>query len=214
MNLSGDLEPLKRVLKQMPPAQSTGYSNWSARVHWLGRDFEAVVETLNNPVWMKMIESTGIALVREYELANAWRELGDEVRATAHFENIVAQREQILSSSWQGRAYGGMTIAISLARLGRLEEALVLADELTTEMSYEKDSMLWGWLFTHQAMIKGLAGDRETAVEDLKVALDTPTGLPITAWDLHYDPNWDFMRDNPAFVELATPDNLIRTAEQ
>jgi tetratricopeptide (TPR) repeat protein len=198
----------------MPPAQSTGYSNWSARVHWLGRDFEAVVETLNNPIWMKMIESTGIALVREYELANAWRELGDEARATAHFENIVAQREQILNSAWQGRAYGGMTIAISLARLGRLEEALVLADELTTEMSYEKDSMLWGWLFTHQAMIKGLAGDRETAVEDLKVALDTPTGLPITAWALHYHPNWDFMRDYPAFVELATPDNLIRTAER
>ncbi len=30
------------------------------------------------------------------------------------------------------------------------------------------------------------------------------------AWNPHYDPNWDFMRDDPRFVELATPQNQIQ----
>ena len=68
-----------------------------------------------------------------------------------------------------------------------------------------------GWLFTFQAMVKGLAGDQEAAIDDLIIAMKTPTAFRVTVWDLHYDPNWDFMRDNPRFVELATPPTVIRT---
>ena len=70
------------------------------------------------------------------------------------------------------------------------------------------------WLFTCQGMIKGLAGDQEAAIDDLVIALDTPTAFRITVWDLYYDPNWDFMRDNPRFLELATPPTVIRTTTQ
>ena len=87
-----------------------------------------------------------------------------------------------------------------------------LGAQLLQEIPADKDAMLWGWLFTYQAMIKGLAGDLDAAVDDLKIALDTPAGFRITVWDLYYDPNWDFMRDNPRFVELATPPTVIRTA--
>ena len=59
------------------------------------------------------------------------------------------------------------------------------------------------WLFSQVA-----------AIDDLVIALDTPTAFRITVWDLYYDPNWDFMRDNPRFVELATPPTVIRTMTQ
>ena len=59
------------------------------------------------------------------------------------------------------------------------------------------------WLFSQEA-----------AIDDLVIALETPTAFRITVWDLYYDPNWDFMRDNPRFVELATPPTVIRTMMQ
>ena len=116
-----------------------------------------------------------------------------------------------MNSSLQTQVYSGMTIALSLAHLGRFDEALELAAKLVADTPPDKDAMLSGWLFSSQAMIKGLAGDQESAIDDLEIALRTPTAFRVTVWDLHYDPNWDFMRDNPRFVELATPPTVIRT---
>jgi tetratricopeptide (TPR) repeat protein len=115
-----------------------------------------------------------------------------------------------MNSALQAQAYGGMNIAISLARLGRFDEALALATKLTDEIPPERDQMLWGTLLANRAMVKGLAGDQEGAVDDLEVSLRTPGAFRVTPWDLYYDPNWDFMRDNPRFVELATPEVTIR----
>jgi TolB-like protein len=66
-------------------------------------------------------------------------------------------------------------------------------------------------ILASRAMIEGLAGNQEAAVDDLELALEATSGFPITVWDLYYDPNWDFMRDNTRFVELATPPTTIRT---
>jgi len=147
----------------------------------------------------------------DYQLASAYRLKGDLDKADEHFKRAVDYLDDAINSALQVKAYGGMTIAMALARLGRFEEALALAEQLTQEIPYEKDSMLWGWLLTYQAMVVGLAGDQDAAVNQLKTALEIPTGLGISTWELHYDPDWDFMRDNPRFVELATPANLIRT---
>jgi len=105
----------------------------------------------------------------------------------------------------------GMTIALSLAHLNRFSEAVALAEQLMRNIPYEKDSLVWGSLLTYQAMVKGLAGDQETAIYDLKIALETPATFGPTAWELHYDPNWDFMRDNPHSIELATPGKRVGT---
>jgi TolB-like protein/Tfp pilus assembly protein PilF len=213
LNLTGDLGPLQRVFEQMTLEATSDYVQHSARVHWLQRDADAVIDTLNNPIWMEVAERRAGALrvFRYYELANAYRLQGDQDKALEQYQMAIGELEDAMNSVLQVKAYGGMTVALSMARIDRLDEALALALQLTREIPYEKDSMLWGWLLTYQAMIKGLAGDQEAAIDDLRIAFEIPTAFPITAWDLHYDPNWDFMRDNPHFVELSTPDNLIRT---
>ena len=48
-------------------------------------------------------------------------------------------------------------------------------------------------------------------MDDLERAFEIPAAFRVSTWELHYDPNWDFLRDNPRFVELATPENIIRT---
>ena len=213
LNLTGDLGPLQRVFGQMTLEASSDYAAYSARVHWLQRDADAVIDTLNNPVWMEVADTRngGLRIFRYYELANAYRLQGDQDKALEQYQLAIGELERAMNSVLQVKAYGGMTVALSLARIDRLDEALALALQLTHEIPFEKDSMLWGWLVANRAMIKGLAGDQEAAIDDLKIAFEIPSSFPITAWDLHYDPNWDFMRENPRFVELSSPDNLIRT---
>lgn len=211
MNLNGDLEPLERVFEKMNVMDSSQYLSHSSRVHWLQRDIDATIEVLNNPIWTGFTEFRAFLASRDYQLANAWRLRGDMEKAQEHYERVIATREKVMNSALQVKVYAGMSIALSLARLGRHDEALELAATLVNETPYEKDALLWGWLLAYQAMVKGLAGDQEAAIDDLKIALKTPAAFRVTVWDLYYDPNWDFMRDNPRFVELATPPNVIRT---
>ena len=211
--LTGNFEPLERVFEKMNLTDSTNYVTTSTLAPWLQRDVDATIEVLNNPIWTQ--DSIGYVFQtnRDYELANAYRLKGEIEKAELHFERVIATRDDVMNSALQVQVYSGMSIAQSLARLGRFDEALELAAQLVSNTPPERDAMLWGWLFSSQAMIKGLAGDQEAAIDDLIIALETPTAFRITVWHLYYDPNWDFMRDNPRFVELATPPVVIRTTK-
>ncbi len=211
MNLNGDLEPLERVFEKMNPVVSTSYSTWAHRVHLYNRDFDATIEALNNPVWKSGSIDRIFLDFRNYELADAYRIKGDQETANQHYQMVIDRLEFTLNSVIQVQAYLGMTIAKSMAHLGRFDEALSLATKLTNEFPYERDAMIYGWLLGNLAMVKGLAGDQEAAMDDLEKAFNIPTAVHrVRAWDLHYDPNWDFMRDNPRFNELATPNIVIR----
>jgi tetratricopeptide (TPR) repeat protein len=214
MNLTGDLEPLERVFEKMNLVDSSQYITQSARVHWLQRDADAAIEVLNNPIWTQGSIGEVFQTNRDYALANAYRLKGETEKAESHFERVIGLQDKVMNSALQVQVYSGMSIAVSMARLGRFDEALELAAKLVSDTPPEKDAMLWGWLFTLQAMVKGLAGDQEAAIDDLVIALRTPAAFRVTVWGLHYDPNWDFMRDNPRFVELATPPTVIRTMSQ
>jgi len=211
MNLNGDLKPLERVFEKMNPEASTSYTTWAHRVHLYKRDFDATIEVLNNPIWTSSSIDTLFLDFRNYELATVYRMKGDQETANQHYQMVIDKLEFSSNSVIQVRAYLGMTIAISMAHLGRFDEALSLATKLTDEFPYERDSMMYGGLLTYQAMVKGLAGDQDAAMDDLEKAFDIPTAIRVHSWDLHYDPNWDFMRDNPRFNELATPNIVIRT---
>ncbi len=211
LNLTGDLKQLERVFEKMNLTDSTNYLSTSARVHWYQRDVDATIEVLNNPIWTQASKAIDFQTNRDYALANAYRLKGEPEKAEEHFLSIITNQEEIMNAVLQVQVYSGMDVALSMARLGRFDEALELSAKLLRDTPPEKDAMLWGWLFTCQAMVKGLAGDQDAAIDDLKVAIATPSGFRVTVWDLHYDPNWDFMRDNPRFVELATPPTVIRT---
>ena len=51
LNLNGDFKPLERVFGKMNLVDSTNYTIYSARVHWLQRDVDATIEVLNNSIW-------------------------------------------------------------------------------------------------------------------------------------------------------------------
>ncbi len=209
--LSGDYSFIEKVLQTMPPVVSTAYHSASKLVPWYRRDADSVIELLQSALWLESENSVDFAVGRLFQLANAYRLKGDKNKANEFYQQVVDLREHVFASALQAQAYAGMNVAISLAYLGRFNEALELADQLVRDIPFERDAMLWGTLLANQAMVIGLAGDQETAIDQLAETLKIPSAFPTIAWDLYYDPDWDFLRDNPRFVELATPANVIQT---
>jgi len=209
--LSGDLQPIAATLEKMTPVMSTAYIGASTVVPWYQRDSKRVIEILHNPLWASVNDSTDFRNFWLYQLANAYRLDGQQELATQTYQAIIDQKDKIMASSLQPQAYQGMNVAISMARLGLFDEALQLAEQLVANIPYERDAMLWGTLLVNQAMVMGLAGEEEAAIDQLTEAIDIPTAVAIHRRDLQLDPNWDFLRNNPRFVELATPDNMIQT---
>ncbi len=210
-NLTGDLETLERVFEKMNLTDSSDYFIYSARIHMLQRDADAAIEVLNNQLWAGEAVPFIALTNRDFSLARAYRLKGDEEQAQLHYERVISHLEDVRHTALQRRSYGGMQIANSLARLGRLDEALELAGSLANDPLVKGDNLLRGRMMYELALVKGLAGDTDGAIDDLQISLDTPASFRITVWDLYYDPEWDFMRDNPRFVELATPPVVIRT---
>ncbi len=210
LNLTGDLEPMERVFETMNLVGTTDYLAWSSTVHSYKRDWDRTIAVLENPVWTDLAVQLVGETNRLTRLGDAWRMKGDEEKARQFYERVIASQDEIMNSALQVRVYSGSHVAMALARLGRFEEALALADRLVKENPYEKDALVAVTPVFRRALVRGLAGDSDGAISDLEVAMNMNGALPPTPWDLYYDPNWDFMRDDPRFVELATPENLIQ----
>ena len=210
LNLSGDLKPVERVFERMNLAASTSYISWSAYVHILQRDPDRAIEVLEGPVWAELSNQTVGKTNYLSQLADAWRLKGDPVKANEFYEQLIEDLDWVMDSSMQTQVYSGAAIAVAMARLGRNEEALELVDWLVEQNPYEEDALVAITPIYTRAMVRALSGDADGAIADLETVLNMRGAFTTTAWDLHYDPNWDFMRDDPRFVELATPSNLIQ----
>ena len=142
--------------------------------------------------------------------AGIWRLKGDQDSANGLYEEVVDRRAEIEAYSTQPRIFGSMQLALALAHLGRHQEAIELLDRVASVITPNSDAMMWPILPCTRAMVLGLGGNHDGAIAVLGTCMETPQTSPVTAWILHYDPDWDFMRDDPRFVELSTPENLIQ----
>ncbi|MEJ8569571.1 tetratricopeptide repeat protein [Elongatibacter sediminis] len=211
LNLTGDLKPLERVFERMNLVASTQFTSFSAYVHWLQRDYDGALEVLRGPVWQEVAETPTLGATRRMQIADVLRVTGDTEGAEALYERIARAGDELAGQALQVQVYDGGLAAIAWARLGENDKALDIVNGLVERVPPERDAMLQPDIYYNRAMVRGLAGDEAGAIADLEVALSVDGAFPRTSWDLHYDPNWDFLRDNERFAELATPDNLVRT---
>jgi len=209
--LTGNLEAMENVFERMNLVGSTDYIGWSALLYLYHRNPDRAIEALSNPIWQEL-SSTQSGGRTEFlsQLATAWRLKGDAEKARELYEQVTEDLDWAMSSTLQAQVYVGGRIAIALARLGRGDEALALASRLVDEHPYEADALVANTTFYTRAMVRGINGDADGAIEDLKTAMTMRGAFVYTAWDLHYEPDWDFLRDDPRFAELATPENLIQ----
>jgi len=209
--LTGDLEPLKNVFEVMNLVGTGQYSNYAANVHLMLRDADTAIAVLEGPVWASLLEEGNALTNHPWQLASAWRLKGDDEKARAYDEQIVSRQDEVMKLGLQDRFYGLLDISVALARLGRFDEAQAFIKRCENELPPGRDAMLWGSLPERRAMVRAMTGDEAGAIEDLQIALNTSYSYPLTAWMLHYHPDWDFFRHNERFNELATPANLVRT---
>jgi len=210
-NLNGDLAPMERVFERMNLALSTNYQVWSTLVYILQRDYDRALEVLQGPVWAEAKSDPGQSgLIYHLRIGNVLRLMGQEEQARTHYQEIIDRKEDVTPAALMNRSTDLLLAAVAMARLGQFEEALALADQIVAQRGYEVDAVQGNLAYFIRARVRGLSGDIDGAIEDLETVLNQSGSPTISAWDLYYDPEWDFMRDDPRFVELATPDNLVQ----
>jgi DNA-binding winged helix-turn-helix (wHTH) protein/TolB-like protein/predicted Zn-dependent protease len=91
-------------------------------------------------------------------------------------------------------------LAMTLAQLGRREEALAHAEQAVQQGQHDTFSGLR--VVEGQAMVDAILGRRPEAVALLGRLLRTPYRDPISIIELRLDPVWDPLRGDPGFEDL------------
>ncbi len=97
----------------------------------------------------------------------------------------------------QAWAYLGLTDAM----LGRRDDAIREGKRACDLLPYSKDSWVGPQLMNNLAMIYAWVGDKESALKQLEISVNIPTG--ITYGELRLNPDWDPLRGDPRFEAIV-----------
>ncbi len=124
---------------------------------------------------------------------------GDHEAARAAFESARARLDSVLvelPDDWRVHAARGLT----LAGLGRRDEALGEARWLQQSVIYREDAYKGPSVAEDRARILAQAGDAEAALDEIERLLAGPSWLSVHT--LRLDPRWDPIRQHPRFKAL------------
>jgi TolB-like protein/Tfp pilus assembly protein PilF len=124
----------------------------------------------------------------------------DDGKARSAFTAARARQEEIVRAQPN---YGPAMCALGLidAGLGRKEEALREGRRAVELLPVEKDALNGSGMIKYLAMIAAWAGDKDTACEQLAIAIRSPSGLSYG--QLKLLPLWDPLRGDPRFEKVV-----------
>ena len=96
----------------------------------------------------------------------------------------------------QAWAYLGLTDAM----LGRCNEAIQEGKRACEILPYTKDSWIGSTFTTYLAEIYATCGEKEAALQQLKISAELPTG--VSYGELRQSPIWDSLRGDPRFERI------------
>ena len=97
----------------------------------------------------------------------------------------------------QAWTYLGLTDAM----LGQCNEAIQEGKRACDLLPYTKDSWIGPTFITYLGVIYSLCGDKEAALQQLKISAELPTG--VTFGELKASPDWDSLRSDPGFEQIT-----------
>ena len=97
----------------------------------------------------------------------------------------------------QAWAYLGLTDAM----LGRRDDAIREGNRACEILPYSRDSWLGPRLISNLAMIYAWVADKESALKQLEISVNIPTG--ISYGELKDYPDWDPLRGDPRFDRIV-----------
>lgn len=204
----GDLKAARELFDLLPPRQGYVYADTAIALTFMERDYDAVVLLLNTPELTNNSDRFGN---QELHAGQAYLFAGEENEAINHFEQSIDD-----NNAWQttGTYLDALRLnvrALTYAYLGDFETALKASQQAMDMMPQERDHIFGSFITNDHILILGLAGQRDTALQQLKATLDQPAGF--SRWGLYLHPAWDFFRDDERFNELIRPKNLGETEQ-
>jgi non-specific serine/threonine protein kinase len=196
----GDLAGARSVIKAAPkdvePTALVAFlANYNDLVWVLDEGQRELLRRLNPSAFDDDRGTWGICLAQSYALS------GDRARARIYAEEARKASEELLRiapTAAQRRVFLGL----SLAYLGRKEEAVREGQRAVELVPVEKDAYLGVYLQQQLARIHIVIGEPEKALDLLEPLLKMP-GILSPGW-LKIDPNFDPLRGNPRFQKLVT----------
>jgi hypothetical protein len=106
------------------------------------------------------------------------------------------------SSSAHPESAGSRSVlALIDAELGEKEKAIQEGRTASDMVPVEKDAVLGADLITNLATIYALTGEKDLALQQLKIVSKLPNGPSYG--DLRLDPAWDALRGDPRFDKIV-----------
>jgi TolB-like protein/Tfp pilus assembly protein PilF len=199
----GDLAAARELMNQMPTWSGTFYVFPALELARFERDYDRMLELLETDLvrdWLDQAVAPGLS---QSLAATAHHLKGDAETARGLFLKSNELLEAYHIERNTESAFKWSIIATNLAFLGD-DEAAIEASEKSLDLLSGEDDHIFG-VYNEQThtWILAMAGKRDEALERLRARIDQPEGY--NRWTLHFDPQWDFFRDDPRFVALATP---------
>ena len=182
--------------------------DWAAWVwYWqkmFERDYGAAIEGLSADPngW---IRTKCWAMPKSLLAGYAWRLRGDREKALKAYESAQSLLEAE-AKRWPDDPRYHSSLGIAYAALGRKADAVREGRNAVELLPVATDAFYGLPYVMDLAFIYTLNGDTEAAVQQLEYLLSIPSWMSVS-W-LRMDPEWDLLRDKPAFNRI-----LVRTTE-
>jgi tetratricopeptide (TPR) repeat protein len=201
-----DTAPLHRFIERlrterpssMPDVADSWFTCAMAERDWPAAE-EALAAVGNNPCWL----DSAISFKRTFGEGLLARAMNDEVRARKAFTAARLEQEQVVQKQ---KDYGPPLCVLGLidAALGNREAALQEGRRAMELLPTEKDPITGYELRAYFAVIAAWAGDKDSALEELRTAGSAFGANGIASYGvLKLLPFWDPLRGDPRFGQFV-----------
>ncbi|HEY0368292.1 MAG TPA: adenylate/guanylate cyclase domain-containing protein [Chthoniobacterales bacterium] len=193
---------IDRVRAERPAALSDTADFWLfcalAERDWPAAE-QALLALGTNP----LLSDPPIVISRQFAEGLLARAMHDDRRAEQIFSALRAEQAQVVEAQ---KEYGPAYCLLGLidAALGNKEAALEEGRRAMELLPVEKDALAGQRLAAYFALIAAWAGEKDVALEQLRIAAPTPGAALITSYGvLKLLPFWDPLRDDPRFEQIV-----------
>ena len=193
---------IHRLRAEHPASIADAADNWFlcavAERDWPGAE-RALTALGNNP----FLVDTPITLSWHFGEGLLARAMHDEARARKAFTAARIEQEQVVRNQ---KEYGPALCILGLidAALGNKEAALQEGRRAMELLPVEKDPYDAQLLMAYFALIAAWAGEKDLALQQLRVATPTPGAALIASYGfLKLSPFWDPLRGDPRFEQIV-----------
>jgi predicted Zn-dependent protease len=201
---TGDVADLRKPLQliaQQSPEAARGVAFPRLVCSWMQRDQSESEKAL------ALIPAEGVSnsldeasVPREFCVGRTARLFGnkDLAQTSLSAARLIFERTTREQPDYpQAWAYLGLTDAM----LGRCNEAIQEGKRACEILPYTKDSWLGPTFITYLGVIYAACGEKEAALQQLKISAELPVG--VTYGELKQSPDWDSLRGEPRFEKIV-----------